>query len=279
MGAPDGDLVARVDRALADWRQGDCVVGDHWFAFRVATDGPLTDSAAAAAVEEADVAEALVRGLMVATQTCDIVRTCAERPFAEVCPLVEVSEERFPDVLGRRTPRYAYVSGVADLRLVADLDRVMTVEKPVLVGWERTGGCADDHERRDLAEALARKRVRVAFPDDFVALVSKLQKRITSKHSKGSPEGDALRALREIRVTAAPSWDAEQASITFWFIRDDEPDEMIDWSAQLDGWLSKIPAGGRFTTVDGVVLHLADMTAQDYVDSDRLDLDHLSQLA
>jgi hypothetical protein len=40
--------------------------------------------------------------------------------------------------------------------------------------------------------------------------------------------------------------------------------------------LKRIPATGRFTDVDGVVVTLDDLTARDYVESDPLDLDHLS---
>jgi hypothetical protein len=31
-------------------------------------------------------------GLVVLTQTCDLVRTCTDRPFVEVCPLVEMPD-------------------------------------------------------------------------------------------------------------------------------------------------------------------------------------------
>jgi len=34
-----------------------------------------------------------------------------------------------------------YIPGVAELNLVADLDRVMTVEKAVVAEWERKSGC------------------------------------------------------------------------------------------------------------------------------------------
>ena len=84
----------RIDEAMEAWRQGDCVLGEHWFLFRLDIGAPLTGEAAEAAAEGVDTGEAEVRGLMVATQTCDIVRGCGERPFVEVCPLVEVDPEK-----------------------------------------------------------------------------------------------------------------------------------------------------------------------------------------
>lgn len=271
------DVRDRIDATLRNWRQGDCALGEQWFLYRLDVDAPLTEAAVQAASEGTGTCEAEVRGLMAATQTCDIVRSCGTRQFVEVCPLVEVKPDRIVEIRRGRRPNYAYVPGVAEHGLVADLDRVMTVEKAVVAGWERTEGCRDDSERRRLALALARKRARIAFPDDFVELVRALTQRMISKHDKDSDEGRALRALREIRVRAAPSWDSGKVKIMFWFIREDEYDfEGRSWDDLLDAWLNRVPARDRFVSVDGVVQTLDDLTARDYVESDPLDLDHLS---
>jgi hypothetical protein len=50
----------------------------------------------------------------------------------------------------------------------------------------------------------------------------------------------------------------------------------MGWDALLNAWLQLMPAAGRFKTVDGMVVALEDLTAKDYVESDPLDLDHLS---
>ncbi len=278
MGVIDEAARKRINEALSGWRQGDCVLGEHWFLFRLEVEAPLTEDAAHAADEGADAGEAQVRGFMVATQTCDIVRGCSERPFIEVCPLVKVDPERMGEIRRGRRPNYAFVPGVAGHGLVTHLDRVMTVEKAVVAAWPRTEGCRDDGDVRLLSLALASKRARVAFPDDFVALASNLMRRMASKHDKDSDEGRALRVLREIRVRAAPSWDALEVALTFWFIRnDDEPHfEKRAWDHYLDAWLGRLPKGGRFTSIEGLVQTLDDLTARDYVESDRLDLDHLS---
>jgi len=264
---------------MASWRQGDCVLGEHWFALRIDPALPLSSAAQVAAAEGADLAEEQVRGLVVVTQTCDIVRSCVERPFIEVCPLVEVDELRLQEVDRGRRPGYAVVPELVHERLVADLDRTMTVEKPVVAQWRRTPGCNSDAERRVFAQALARKRARFAFPDDFVALMRKLQGRLAGKHDKSTAEGRGLRALREIRVQAAPDWGADAVTLWFWFIRggdDGDPDRSEAWAELLAAWLALIELAGRFTAVDGQVASLADLTAEDYVHSDRLDLDHLS---
>jgi hypothetical protein len=215
---------------------------------------------------------------LVVTQTCDLVRSCVDRVFLEILPLVEVDAERLAEIKRLKRPNYAYIAGVADHFLVADLDRVMTVEKAVVAAWERIPGCQSDADIRSLAEALARKRSRFAFPDDFNRFAQKLQKRMQDKHEKPTDEGEALRALLEIRVSATPAWDADSIELIFWFIRAETDDRFQDkeWHQLIDSWLKLIPAAGRFSSVDGLVVTLDDMTAKEYVNSDRLDLDRLS---
>ncbi len=278
MGAADGAGVELVDERIATWRQGDCVVENDWFLYRTNVENPLTDDGKAAAVEGAENAETSVHGFAALTQTCDLVRSCADRPFVEVSPLVEVDDQVLHEIDRGRRPSYGFIPGVADRRLVADLDRVMTVEKAVVAGWERIEGCRTDEDARRFSLALARKRARTAFPDDFTEFASPLRDRMLEKHDKQSDEGRALRALREIRVRAAPSWDADAVELTFWFIRnDDEPAfEAEDWEHCLTALPEPQPTFGRFVRVDGVVITLDDLTGRDYVESDPLDLDHLS---
>lgn len=176
MGAERDRRAVAVDDALGAWRQGDCVLdGEHWFAHRLDTKFPVTDASRAAADEGADLAEEEIAGFVVVTQTCDVVRACDERPYVEVCPLVGVDEPRLREIERGRRPAYAYLPLLADRRLVADLDRVMTVEKPVVASWTRAPGWVTDAEARMFAQALARKRARFAFPDDFTGFARKLQ--------------------------------------------------------------------------------------------------------
>ena len=267
-----------VDAVLANWRQGDCVVGEQWFVHRIAAHIPLTEEAAYAAKEGTDLAEAEVRGFLILSQTCDVVRSCVARPYLELAPLVEIDASELRAVERGRRPRYAFVPALKTRNLVGDLDRVMTVEKAVVVSWERIAGCTTDREARSLAHALARKRIRFAFPDDFTSITGKLQSRIQGKHDKQSVEGEALQALREIRVRAAPSWEDDSVEIMFWFIRNEDQPNFSgqSWDRLLESWLKLVPATGRFSSVDGVVITLDDLTARDYVESDPLDLDHLS---
>lgn len=260
-----------IDDAIQTWRQGDCVLEDGLtFVHRVEASPNDADAG--------DLLETPVDGLIVLTQTCDLVRTHIERPFVEVSPLVVVEEEVLQQVRRGRRPALAFVPPLEPKQLVADLDRVMTIDKAVLAGWGRVVGWNSDAELRQFAAALSRKRARFAFPDDFVEVARSLQSRLTAKHDKQTAEGRALQALREIRVRAEPSWDASEVQLELLLIRDEDEDvfEGAPWSSHIETWEALVAPSGRFGSVAMTLTTLSDMTAADYVGSDPLDLDHLS---
>ena len=269
-----------IDESVRCWRQGDFVKGSLGFVVRFNPRFPLGPFEQEEPFNS-DLYEQNVEGLVILTQTCDIVRESKNRPYVEVAPLVTVKDaERMQNIQRGAMPRYAFVSGAASQMLVADLDRVMTVEKGLLASWtqKRERGCLSDQDQRDFAEALARKRSRFAFPDDFVSWIGPLQSRITQKHGKNSYEGECLRTLREIRVAASPSWDAKSVSLMFWFIVGEYG--VLNENGlqrQCNEWMDGLNPAGRFLSIDYELTTLDNISAKEYLCSDRLDLDHLSK--
>ena len=284
-----GEDETAIDDAIQAWRQGDVVLdadlefvhladltrphspASRSFAECLAGAGDPAPEGATAISDEP-------LGFAVLSQTCDIVRSCRDRPFVEVAPLVPVSANVVEEARRLKRSAFAYVPAVADRHLVADLDRVMTVEKAVVAGWARIAGIETDADRRAFAEALSRKRSRFAFPDDFLAAARPLLKRLARKHDKLDDEGAHLSALREIRVRAVPSWDDTSVQLSWWFIKENDPDGVaaVAWPDLADEWLALFDQTGRFRLEPPTVCRLGDMTAQDYIESDRLDLDSLS---
>ena len=62
----------------------------------------------------------------------------------------------------------------------------------------------------------------------------------------------------------------------FWFILDGSKQAEKKHANGLQVWLDQVHASGRFNEINGLVVRLEDMRGSDYVESDRLDLDHLS---
>lgn len=275
-----------VDLKLKTWRQGDVSLDiGHEFMHLADMSVPHTP-ASVAAVDGADnetrmtgvvpVAEQ-VPGVVVLSQTCDIVRTYRNRPYLEIAPLVKLDEEIVEQVRRLKRPAFAYVPRTAHKGLVADLDRVMTVEKAVVAKWNRTPGWTMDEEIRAFAFAISRKRSRFAFPDDFVHAADRFKRHMIDKHSRQTPEGSHLRALQEIRVQAKPSWNHETVDLMFWFIKSGEPEgEIPEWSRMVEHWQQMIDEKGRFKVSAAIVCEFDDITARDYTQSDLLDLDALS---
>jgi len=275
-----------IDQVISDWRQGD-VSCDAGLAFLHLADlsrphSPASLAAAKGWSEGAGVDKIVcvsedVPGIVMLTQTCDIVRPCRDRPFVEIALLVAVDAGAVEQVRRRKRPAYAYVPAMAGSGLVADLDRIMTVEKAVVANWKRIPGWKADAEGREFGRAIAWKRSRFAFPDDFVRATSRFRARLFDKHGRDSAEGECLRALREIRVQAKPSWDHAQVSLTIWFIDDAAPgrhsSEFHHWVEQ---WVKFIDQAGRFRVESALVCRLDDISARDYVESERLDFDSLS---
>jgi hypothetical protein len=246
----DSPSFSTVDAAMQSWRQGDIAQLDifwHLADFR----RPVT-SASIALKETSDQPDAsgvsittAVDGLVILTQTCDIRRKSFIRPYVEVCPLVRVDPSTARAVSKREIPRYAAVPALGD-DAVADLDRVMTMEKGWLSFAVRITGWTTDNEIRRFQAAVARRYQRFAFPDDFSKSVAKLREKIIDRHGKQtSPEGQLFAKVMEIRVAASPHWASDDIEATLVFILPGGtlgsiPDELADTPHLLDTlkWLS-----------------------------------------
>jgi hypothetical protein len=256
---------------------------------------PITDgSRQAAAVDRAEGdADHLgtvaidVPGVVVISQSCDLVRSCADQPFAKIAALQQVDAEFLDEVKRGRRPRYAYVPGVADRLLVANLDAVGTVEKSVIATVDPKDyirGCRTDLETAEFAFALSRNIQRFAFPDDFTAAMRSIQARILEKHGaitrdkKGKPtnEGAMLTTLREIRVTCAPSWTANDPALTFHLIFNSRAEIPTDGQEIAETLFKKFKPTGPFKDFSVRLVSLSELSADAYVSSQPLDLEHLS---
>ena len=216
-------------------------------------------------------------GFMIVSQTCDIVRSCATREYVELCPLIEVPQNKLGQVRAGRMPRYLWCSGLGDHALAADLDHVSTVEKRTLIQLndQRIVGVNGEEERRRLASALARKRARAALPDEFVAFIEPLQRRVKERHGRDSDEGRFLAAMREMRAVPDPEWGAAPTDVTLLFLFDDAVQIPVNADAQMTTLISRVVANNKFT-LTGRIMTMEQITAAAYLSSDALDLDALS---
>lgn len=276
---------ASINAATQVWRQGDFFLAKDLFFIHLANlADPITRESCVVAAMREKAGEPLevegvassVIGYVVVTQTCDIVRDCEKRSYVEVSPLVEVSDSVLKETRLLRRPALAFVPGAADWKLMADLDRVVTVEKSILREYKPRQGCRNDYERRSFAEALARHKTRAPFPGDFNACMSPVRDHLKTIHKNTDTEGLLIQSIGEIRVTASPNWVAEKIDVFLWFILLQEAISPAgDISQYTNKWIALFGKSDKYT-INAVVCRLEDMKASDYVGSDRLDLDSLS---
>lgn len=274
-----------LETVLQSWQQGDVFFApDLPFVHLARADRPLTPEAreAAAAEEGTDdtllVVPVITPGLVLISQTCDVVRSPAERPYLEIAPLRKLPPEAMVEVRRGDRPQYAALPGLSEADLAVDLDRTMTIEKAVLLEIEPTQkvrGCPTEEAAAMFGLALGRKRARFAFPDDFVSSLTRIQKRIRKKHAKGTAEGQLYGACREIRVRARPTWE-NPTIIELWFLFDAEGRIPATASDLLDDLAEQFVPTGVFNEIALKVAALDEITAKLYVESYPLDLDHLS---
>lgn len=270
---------------MKTWRQGDLLFGaDLPFVTFAHRHLPMTEVSKSTVAD--DHAESMVVdvlsdevGYVITSQSCDLVRSCSDRPYVEIAPLIPVDSATILLVQRGKVERYACHPLLGDRGLVVDLDRVMVVEKPVLADLDpdlRQAGLSSDDERRRFAGALARKRGRFAFPDDFVTAVRRLRDHIISKHAKNSPLGGFLANVAEIRMFC-PDWRADEPQVTMLFLFEEEHQIPADAKKHADDLAARFIPTGAFKKLKVQVAAFETMSAARYRASDLLELDFLSQ--
>jgi hypothetical protein len=120
------------------------------------------------------------------------------------------------------------------------------------------------------ATLLADERPEVEGDSDFGTVTTE------APGGKQSDEGKHVDAIREIRVSDNPSWDADEVQLVFWFIKEHNPQPQ-NWHKLLSEWEGLIDKSGRFKTDEPFyIVDIDDITAKDYLESQRLDYDQLS---
>lgn len=316
----DSDINAIDKEMRAAWQQAD-VIPDAFFVHIGDPSRPGTPTAVEAARRGSTpgikALSTRVRGLVVISQTCDIVaKSMRDAPWVDCAVLVELPELIAADARAGDRPRYAHLPARGDCEF-ADLDQVVSVEKAALAGMAHDRGVEGAAQQADFGNAVGRKFSRFAFPDDLHETLRDLQDRFKSRHRKdASPEGIALRKVRQIRVEA--DWEADAVEARLVFILpagelyrpngDDEPappsadtrdwnqkkhrsaaevaERLKDaktpadiawlWDVLVDAWASLCECAGGIVGVTADVVCADEMKVGEYWNTQRLDLDYLT---
>lgn len=231
---------------------------------------------------EDEVVDIAVEGVVVLTQTCDILNAenGLEVPaMIQVAGLVLVSEIFVEEVRRYRMPRYMHVPAVAHLNLVADLNLCATFDRAVLERWTRLPALTDTEGRRRTGFVLGRHRSRNAFPDRWSPAFGKVKDWIRSKGGKSSDEGAFVNAIEEMRI-AAEDVDAPAEAIVYIIVSKATPQAIRSkWTTEMLPKLRAKVDRSWGCEVTFVIQTLAEMTAEDHVNSSLMDFDALTRAA
>ena len=164
--------VAQINAAMENWRQGDFFLSEDLFFIHLADLArPLTSEADEIASERIETGDTLeVEGVPSAVIGYGYHANLRYRPGLQGTelrrhrPLVEVEPSVVNQTRLLRRPAFAFVPGASDKNLIADLDRILTVEKSFLSKFDCTVGCRDDSERRVFADALPATELALLSP-------------------------------------------------------------------------------------------------------------------
>lgn len=269
-GRSDGEWIAQ---RLLEWRQGDYALGVGGFLF---AERPEADGAFDARETEND-----VLGLVVVSQTCDVIRLSPDKPVVAVTPLIRL-EGRGKEIANGRFPSLTSLEHPPADGVFVDLARIMSVSKELLASWERREGFTTHDRAIRFAAAIERKLGRFAFPDDFDAATKPFQERVRSRHNRAdSPVGRVYRSLEQLRFIATPHWDADDVEIALLAILRPTADRVAALDVireELDTMCGGIvwPSRYRWATPAFMCATAADLTGADILQSQLADFEYLS---
>lgn len=257
-----------ISSVLTEWRQGDFTT-DASVAIRLAyheEDGPRPKGSRDH------------KGMVVVSQTCDIIREVEKQGTVIVASLIEVDEATYANVKRRSAPRYIIMPEAGD-NIVADLTTMMTIEKQLVAQWDRSEGFSDQ-ERINFSRAVALFFSRPALPDSLVSSLGRFRKEVLRKAPKLSTEfGKILNCVEEFRINEVA--DGQYQLLVY----------LVDMP-ELDGTRNRDEIAGKVETsiqaalgeeglgalIDTPILITTadDQTAREYLQSIPLDLNILS---
>lgn len=278
-----------IDDAVSDWRQGDFTLDEGLeIVYLADLSRPHSEASERLSEEmgvqhgsgvghEPVVVRESVPGLAMLSQDCDIVRSCRDKPFVEMAPVMPADGRQIEEARVLRSPVRAYLPALAQQGFVVDLHRSALVEKGLVAKWTGIPGCNEPYEFRDFAKAVGKKFTRFGFPDSFQAVSQGMVDRLKRKHNRLSAEGAHLRALKEVRVKAEPSWDDPEAVLAWLFVVGGKPEGHEEkWDEFMEKWLARFDWTGSYERGDHGAFLLSEISAERYLEAEELDLEHLS---
>lgn len=187
------------------------------------------------------------QGVVILSQTCDVVRDPSSKPQILVAPVLESpTQQQLSEARRGRAPLLLHLPPVSDaVEKVADLQHATSVPKRSLLGnlllsRHTTADSAPDAAH--LGSRIGRAYARFAFPDQIHGVTDALARKARETSGSSKPFGRVIDYVEDLRVKAN-HWDAPARVLTFFVIVPrrlliDREDADPAWS-----WSSAAPPG------------------------------------
>jgi hypothetical protein len=218
---------------------------------------PLSPEAASVAA-----AEGLTSGVIVVphpvddvvllTQTCDLQFTTVEEHRCLVAPVLRVSKQKAHEALRGRRPGLAGLPWFND-GSVADLSRITTIERSMLLGASSRGRPRTPHKQFQFAEAVTRYLTRPALPDSVNEVLAPFVKRVAEKHDRQSAEGRCAYMVSDMRLEAMPDLDHEAPALNVLVLLEEGELPLLPTGAHVDHEvIDELVAAGQAAAAEAV---------------------------
>lgn len=158
--------------------------------------------------------------VVILTQTCDLQSTGIDERTCQVALVIDSDPTFAREVIRGRRPTWIALPWVSNLA-VADLSKITTLERSVVVDVPTLGRPSSTHEQLHFASMLGRYFSRPALPDGVNDVLRPFVRRIQDRHDKQTAEGWCLQRVATFRVEADPDFDAVNPSLNVLVIVDE----------------------------------------------------------
>lgn len=136
----------QVDAALSEWRQGDVALDEKWFVHVGDPAMALSDAAAAAGDDGPQAIMSEVAGLVVITQTCDVVRVRDTDCASGSCEVLPSGNSACTGVCGNGVAEPGEACDDGNVLACGTCNATCTDDNPVVTGCANGTACASDDD-------------------------------------------------------------------------------------------------------------------------------------
>ncbi len=210
--------------------------------------------------------------LVIASQDCDIASSLSEEPGVVAMRAFSTENANILRFADSNSSHYFLLDHRRGL--VAESSIIVLIEKPVLMGLTPEPGVFDEVIKQRFARWIAHRFNRPAFHENVVgAVVKPILDHLSQMQKENDPDLAGLDMVKEVRLAKIVGSPPFEVRLLFIIPESGLPDNGIAIAhlvARMREWLN--PLAARLVAWDA--RHLYEISVGDYLDTERIYLDH-----